>query len=454
MREITRDDSRDFITSLCQEFKKHNHIAAENYENFNVKRGLRNADGTGVMAGITLIGNVRGYIVRDGEREPIEGRLIYRGIDVEDIVAHVVKDNRFGFEEVCYLLLFGSLPNEEQLSMFDTIISTHRALPQNFTEDMILTAPSNNIMNKLARSVLALYSYDEDPEDNLLSNTLRQSIELIARFPCIIAHAYAAKCHYYDQQSLILHYPQQELSTAENFLYMVRPDGKFTSEEAHLLDLCMILHAEHGGGNNSAFACRVLSSSSTDTYSAIASAVGSLKGTRHGGANLKVMEMMDEIKARVNNWEDEDEVYAYLIKILNREAGDGSGLIYGMGHAVYTLSDPRTIILKKYAKSLAEKNGMIKEFDLMELVERLSPKAFAEVKGIDKIISANVDFYSGMVYRILKLPSELYTAIFAMARIAGWAAHRIEEVTTGGRIIRPAYKSIVKDRPYIPLCDR
>jgi len=454
MREITFDDSRDFITSLCEEFKKNNRIDPEEYENYNVKRGLRNSDGTGVMAGITLIGNVRGYIIQDGEREPVAGKLIYRGIDVEDIVKNVLKDKRFGFEEVCYLLLFGSLPDAEQLSKFDAILSKYRGLPANFTEDMILRAPSGNIMNKLARAVLALYSYDSNPEDNMLSNILRQSIELIARFPCIIAHAYAAKVHYYDKNSLILHYPQEELSTAENFLYMIRTDGEFTEEEARLLDLSLILHAEHGGGNNSAFACRVLSSSNTDTYSAISAAVGSLKGSRHGGANLKVMEMFEGIKKNVKDWTDAEEVYTYLLKILRREAGDGSGLIYGMGHAVYTISDPRTRILKEQARHLAAKNGMDREFALMQLVEDLSPKAFEEVKGTSKMICANVDFYSGMVYRILKLPQELYTAIFAMARIAGWAAHRIEEVMTGGRIIRPAYKSVVRDRPYISLADR
>ena len=449
------DGSMDFIKSLCGEFEKHNRIDPAYYEKWDVKRGLRNADGTGVLAGITQIGNVLGYYVQDGERFPMEGRLIYRGIDLGDLVDGFMSENRFGFEETAYLLLFGALPTREQLKLFQRALSVHQPLPPMFTEDMILRAPSADVMNKLARSVLSLYSYDDAPEDRSLESELGKAIALIARLPTIAAHAYAAKRHYYDDESLYLHRPQEGLGVAENFLYSVRHDNQFTQEEARLLDLCLVLHAEHGGGNNSAFACRVLSSSGTDFYSSIAAAVGSLKGPRHGGANKKVMEMFGYIEDAVKDWKDEDEVRAFLGKLLRKEAGDKSGLIYGMGHAIYTISDPRAVILKKFAKKLAETKGMLDEFELYETVERLTPEVLLSVKGEDKVVCANVDLFSGMVYKMMGIPQELYTPLFAVARIVGWCAHRIEEVCQpGNRIIRPAYKAVAPMRPFVPLDQR
>ena len=449
------DGSMDFIKSLCGEFEKHNRIDPAYYEKWDVKRGLRNADGTGVLAGITQIGNVLGYYVQDGERFPMEGRLIYRGIDLGDLVDGFMSENRFGFEETAYLLLFGALPTREQLKLFQRALSVHQPLPPMFTEDMILRAPSADVMNKLARSVLSLYSYDDAPEDRSLESELGKAIALIARLPTIAAHAYAAKRHYYDDESLYLHRPQEGLGVAENFLYSVRHDNQFTQEEARLLDLCLVLHAEHGGGNNSAFACRVLSSSGTDFYSAIAAAVGSLKGPRHGGANKKVMEMFGYIEDAVKDWKDEDEVRAFLGKLLRKEAGDKSGLIYGMGHAIYTISDPRAVILKKFAKKLAETKGMLDEFELYETVERLTPEVLLSVKGENKVVCANVDLFSGMVYKMMGIPQELYTPLFAVARVVGWCAHRIEEVyNPGNKIIRPAYKAVAPARPFIPLDQR
>lgn len=452
MQETMLKDSDEFVKSLCDEFRKYNYIDPSFYERFDVKRGLRNADGTGVMAGLTQIGNVQGYVMQDGERIPREGRLIYRGINVEDLIHGFMSENRFGFEETAYLLLFGALPNRSQLDMFTRLVAHYRTLPPSFTEDMIIKAPSPDVMNKLARSVLALYSYDSNPEDNSLENLLRQSMELIARVPTIVAHAYAVKRHYYDNESLYLHRPQEEMSVAENFLYSVRQDNAFTEDEARLLDLCLVLHAEHGGGNNSAFACRVLASSGTDTYSSIAAAVGALKGPKHGGANKKVMEMFGCIEDEVKDWKDDDEIKHCLTRIIRGELGDGSGLVYGMGHAIYTLSDPRAVILKKFARSLAEKKGMADEFGLFEAVERLTPEVFLSEKGETKTICANIDMYSGLVYKMMNIPVELYTPLFAVARIVGWCAHRIEEVhNPGNRIIRPAYKAVAPTRPFVPM---
>ena len=446
---------QDFIESLCGEFQRNNQIDPSCYQKWDVKRGLRNADGTGVMAGVTKIGNVQGYYIKDGEKVPDQGHLIYRGIDVNDLIDGFVSENRFGFEETAYLLLFGALPTKEQLAMFQSILSSYQALPSMFTEDMIIKAPSHDVMNKLARSVLALYSYDPDPDNNSLSNELRQALQLIARCPTVVAHAFAVKRHYFDNDSLYLHRPQPNLSVAENFLYSLRHDNQYTEDEAKLLDLCLVLHMEHGGGNNSAFACRVLSSSGTDIYSAIAAAVGSLKGPRHGGANKKVMEMFGYIEDGVKDWKDDDEVRAYLAKLLHKEAGDRSGLIYGMGHAIYTLSDPRAVILKKFARNVAAKKGMLGEFELFEAVERLTPEVFAREKGVSKVICANVDMYSGLVYKMMGIPPELYTPLFAIARMVGWCAHRIEEVyNPGNRIIRPAYKAVAPSRPFVPLEQR
>ncbi len=442
------------INNLCAKLQNSTifDVTAKDYS--NIKRGLRNADGTGVMAGCTKIGSVQGYAIIDGEKTPMEGRLIYRGYDVNQLISGFTSEKRFGFEEVAYLLLFGTLPTPEEYDAFRQLLCDNMDLPDGFTEDMILKAPSSNIMNKLARSALVLYSYDDNPDAIDLPNMLRQSIQIIAQFPMIVAHAYAAKVHYFDKGSLVLHWPVPGYSIAENFLHCIRPDSKFTEEEARLLDLCLVLHAEHGGGNNSAFTCRVLSSSGTDTYSAIAAAVGSLKGPKHGGANQRVSAMFDEIKANVKDWEDDDEISAYLEKILRKEAGDGSGLIYGMGHAIYTNSDPRAMLLKRSARSLASKTGYLPELELLESIERLSPEVFARVTGSDKVMCANVDFYSGLVYRMLNIPEELFTPLFAIARVTGWCAHRIEEVMTGGRIIRPAYKSLTQRKTYVPMAKR
>ena len=442
------------FTSLCEEFQKNNRIDPAKFEQYDVKRGLRNADGSGVMAGLTLICNVHGYVLSEGEKSPVEGHLNYRGVDVEDLVRGSVADNRFGFEETAWLLLFGKLPTRRQLEAFSGLLSECRELPDYFAEDMIIKAPSPNIMNKLARSVLALYSYDDNPDDLSIENVLRQSIELIAMMPTIMVYAYQVKRRHYDHESMYFHPMVAGLSTSQTILHSLRADSAYTDKEAKLLDLCLMLHAEHGGGNNSTFAARVLSSSGTDTYSAIAAAIGSLKGPKHGGANIKVARMMECIKTGVKNWEDDEEVAAFLKRIIRKEEGDGSGLIYGMGHAVYTLSDPRAILLKKYAYDLAEEKGFGPEFRLVEAVERLTPQVFLEEKGNDKAMCANVDMYSGLVYRALGIPEDLFTPLFAVARMAGWCAHRIEELTTGGRIIRPAYKAIARQKPYTPLSER
>lgn len=427
----------------------------ELFKAYGVKRGLRNEDETGVMAGLTAVGQVNGYHIEDGEKFPIEGVLKYRGYNIADIVRNCEEEHRFGYEEVVFLLLFGKLPNRDQLEKFSDIIGGLRPLPDGFAEDMILKAPSSNIMNKMARSVLAMYSYDDNPDETTVENILRQSIELIARLPVMAAVGYQAKRHYRDGESMYLHVPQTNLSTAENLLYMLRPDNQYTREEAEMLDVLLMVQAEHGGGNNSAFTTRVVSSSGTDTYSAIAAAIGSLKGPKHGGANAKVLGMMEDIKEHVSDWRDEEEVAKYLEKILRKEVYDGAGLIYGMGHAVYTYSDPRCILLKERAENLAKNNPeWEKEFELYKLVEKLTPECFKRVKKNDKVMCANVDMYSGFVYKMLGIPSEMYTPIFAVARIAGWCAHRLEETIGCSRIIRPAYKSIAKKRVYVPLEER
>ncbi len=447
--------STRFIESVCAQFQKHNSIDPAYYEHIDVKRGLRNADGTGVMAGLTQIGNVQGYFIQDGERVPMEGRLIYRGIDVEDLIRGFTAEGRFGFEETAYLLLFGALPTQGQLSDFERVLSEYRPLPQNFTEDMILKVPGRDIMNRLGRCILALYCYDDDPEGLSLENELRQALHLVAQCPMIVAHSYAAKRHYFDNDSLYLHRPQEGLSMAQNFLWAMRHDNQFTDREARLLDLCLVLHMEHGGGNNSAFTCRVLSSAHTDIYAAISAAVGSLKGPRHGGANKKVMEMFRYMQAEVHDWTDDGQVADYVRRLLRREAGDKSGLVYGMGHAIYTLSDPRARLLKQFAKELAAEKGLLEEFELVEAVERVSPAVINEAKGEHKPICANLDLYSGLVYQMLDIPEELYTPLFAVARMVGWCAHRVEEVyNPGNKIIRPAYKAVAPAREFVPLGER
>ena len=429
-------------------------IGMELYNKYNVKRGLRNSNGTGVLVGLTEIGGVYGYIQDDEEKKPVEGKLSYRGIDVRDLVHGCQRDNRFGFEETAFLLLFGYLPNEEELAYFNTTLGELRRLPPNFTEDSILKSPSKDIMNKLGRSVLVSYSYDKYPDDTSVENNLRQCVELIARFPTMVAYGFQAKKHYYDGESLFLHSPVEDLSTSENFLLMTRLNKEYTQLEAEILDLILILHAEHGGGNNSAFTTHVVSSSGTDIYAAISAAVGSLKGPLHGGANVMVHKMMEDIKRNVKNWEDRKEVASYLEKILKKEAFDGKGLIYGMGHAVYTLSDPRAVLLKEKAGKAAEATGRQKEYALSCLVEELTPEVFVRVKNNDKPLCANVDFYSGFVYTALNIDPELFTPLFAVSRIAGWCAHRMEELVSGGRIIRPAYKSVSRVCEYTPLGER
>ena len=440
--------------ALSSTLMKNNYIDPKYYRRYEVKRGLRNADGTGVVAGITNICNVHGYIMNEGEKQNIEGELYFRGYSIEDIVAAVEKEERFGFEEVVYLLLMGKLPNKEELRRFNRLIAYNRELPDEFFEDMILKAPSRDIMNKLSRSMLALYSYDDSPETKTPEDELLTAISVIAKMPVIVALAYQVKRRAYDGKTMYLHQVRPEESTAETLLSLLRYDRKFTYEEAKLLDLMLMLHAEHGGGNNSAFACRVLTSSGTDPYSAFAAAIGALKGPRHGGANLKVLEQLDYLKGNVRNWNDEGEIRDMLKKILLKEAGDKSGKIYGMGHAVYTLSDPRAVILKREAKKLAEGTPFEAEFRLLEAVERNTPEIFYEVTGNEKTLCANVDMYSGICYRMMRIPDELATALFATARIAGWSAHRIEETLTGGRIIRPAYKSINRKMEYISLDER
>jgi citrate synthase len=442
------------IQELCEEYRAHNMITKEEYDQNRVKRGLRNADGTGVMAGLTHVCNVHGYLINDGDKVPDKGILTYRGINIEDIIAGCEAEDRFGFEEIVWLLIFGKLPNPRQFKRICGLLYDNRELPEYFPEDMIIKAPSKDVMNKLARSVLALYSYDDNPDDLSLENNMRQSISLIARMPAIMSYAYQVKRRHFDKQSMFFHPFEPGHCTAEAILNALRPDRKFTREEAKLLDLCMILHAEHGGGNNSTFTTRVLTSAGTDIYSAIGAAVGSLKGFKHGGANHQVKRMMEDIMANVKDWEDADEVEQYLEKILRKEAADHSGLIYGMGHAIYTLSDPRAVILKSRAQKLAAEKGYDKKLNLYQLVEKLAPAAFAKVTGNSKVISANVDFYSGLIYEMLGIPEDLYTPMFAVSRISGWCAHRIEELTTGGRIMRPAYRALPQNSHYIPLSER
>ncbi len=446
------DDSS--MKSLCRELEKNNSIDSNDFNRYGVKRGLRNSDGTGVMAGLTQICSVEGYYINDGERIPKEGKLTYRGYDMVDLVKNCQKEDRFGFEEVVWLLIFGSLPTAEQLEMFRATLAMCRDLPDDFIEDMIMKAPSPDIMNKMARSVLALYSYDSNPDDTSVENMLRQCIHLVAQLPAIMTYAYQVKRRTYYKKSMYIHQPKEEHSTAETILRITRADRNFTDEEAKLLDLCLCIHAEHGGGNNSTFATRVLSSSGTDTYSAISAAIGSLKGPRHGGANIKAHTMIDEIFQNVKNHQSDGEIADYLKKIITKQAGDGSGLIYGMGHAIYTLSDPRALLLREKAGEFANGTENEDRYQLINRIEKLSPEVFASVKGVKKPLCANVDMYSGFIYDMLGIPVDLFTPMFAVARVAGWSAHRIEEMTTAGRIIRPAYKSVALSREYVPIKDR
>ena len=442
------------INSLYEAYTANNRIDPKYYEKFNVKRGLRNPDGSGVMAGVTNICNVHGYVINEGEKSPDEGKLVFRGYNINDLVSNVVAENRFGYEEIAYLLLGGKLPTEHQLENFRELLDNNRELPEGFFEDMILKAPSKNIMNKMSRAVLALYSYDDVPDNTEVKHEVDTAVSIIAKMPVIMVSAYHVKQRYYNHKSMFMHPLIPGQSTAETILSMLRPDRQFTDEEAKLLDVMLMLHAEHGGGNNSTFTCRVLTSSGTDPYAAYSAAIGSLEGPRHGGANHKVIQMHQYIKDNVKNWDDEGEVADFLRKILRKEAGDGTGLIYGMGHAVYTLSDPRAVILKQNAAKMAIGSEFEAEYRLLEMIERLTPELFKEVKGDEKKMCANVDMYSGFVYKMLGIPEDLFTPLFAVSRMAGWCAHRFEESMTGKRIIRPAYKSVSKEKAYIPLNNR
>ncbi|MBQ8010691.1 MAG: citrate/2-methylcitrate synthase [Oscillospiraceae bacterium] len=439
----------DLADRCCAEFP----IDPSLYTKYDVKRSLRDLNGKGVLAGLTHIGNVVASKTVDGESVPCEGKLYYRGYDVEDLVAGFVADDRLGFEETTYLLLFGQLPTKEQLTEFKKLMADLRFLPAVFTRDVIMKAPSDNMMNTLAKCVLTLYSYDNKANDISIPNVLRQCLSLISLFPLISVYGYQAY-NFKAGESLFIHQPNPNLSLAENILHMLRPDSQFTPLEAKLLDLALVLHAEHGGGNNSTFTVHVVSSSGTDTYSAIAAALGSLKGPKHGGANIKVVQMFDDLMANVKDWEDEEELKTYLRKLLHKEAFDHAGLIYGMGHAVYSISDPRAKVFKGFVQKLSVEKGREKEFELYDRVERLAAQVIGEERRIYKGVCANVDFYSGFVYRMLGLPSELYTPIFAIARISGWSAHRIEELINSNKIIRPAYKAIVDERTYTALNER
>ena len=429
-------------------------IDTELFTKFDVKRGLRDLNGKGVLAGLTNISDVRANKIVDGVQIPTHGQLFYRGYNVKDLVNGFFADNRFGFEEVTYLLLFDKLPNAEELASFTKLLNSYRSLPTSFVRDIIMKAPSNDMMNTLARCVLTLYSYDDRADDTSLPNVLRQCLQLIALFPMLSIYGYQAYNHYHNGESLYIHQPQPELSNAENILHILRPDNKYTPLEARVLDIALILHMEHGGGNNSSFTTHVVTSSLTDTYSVIAAAIGSLKGPRHGGANIKVVKMFEEMKREVSDWTNEGQVADYLKKLLHKEAFDHAGLIYGVGHAVYSKSDPRAILFKSFVEKLSDEKGLQDEFALYSLVERLAPELSAAERPIYKGVNINVDFYSGFVYSMLNLPMELYTPIFAIARIVGWSAHRMEELANNGKIIRPAYKTICVDRDYAMLQQR
>ena len=442
------------LNEYCEKPGISSHISPELYQKFEVKRGLRDISGKGVLAGLTEIGEVHSYIIDENEMIPVPGRLIYRGIDISNLVTGFLSEKRFGYEETCYLLLFGKLPNKTQLSDFENLLTKYRKLPNGFVRDMIMRAPSKDIMNAMSRSVLSMYSFDENADDISVKNVLRQSLQMIAYLPLIAVYAYQAFMHYHGHKSLVIRDPDPKLSTAENILRMLRPDKRYTKLEAKILDLALVLHAEHGGGNNSSFTTHVVTSSGTDTYSTIAAALGSLKGPRHGGANIKVTQMFEEIKSNVADWTDDDQVSDFLEKILNKKAFDRSGLIYGIGHAVYSVSDPRAELFKAQLRKLAKDKNMVEEYNLYVKVADLAPKVISKCRKIYKGISPNVDFYSGFVYSMMGIPAELFTPIFALSRIVGWSAHRIEEIVNRGKIIRPAYKSISQRYEYVAIDDR
>ncbi len=438
------------LSKLCLQ----NSIDPELYTKYQVNRGLRDLQGNGVLTGLTEISEVQAYEITGDQKVPCDGKLFYRGINVEKIVKGFIEKRKYGFEETTYLLLFGKLPTQTQLNEFCDLLAKYRRLPTTFVRDIIMKAPSNDMMNTLARCVLTLYGYDKDPENISIENVLRQSLILISLFPIMSVYAYQTYCHYKMDESLVIHNPREDLSTAENILHILRKDSKYTQLEADILDLALVLHAEHGGGNNSTFTTHVVTSSGTDTYSAIAAALGSLKGPKHGGANIKVVTMFEDMKQNIKDWNDDEQVEAYLKALLNKQAFDKAGLIYGMGHAVYSLSDPRAKVFEKYVERLSKEKNRVDEYNLYSAVERLAPKVIAQERKIYKGVAANIDFYSGFVYSMLDLPKELFTPLFAMSRISGWSAHRIEALINSGKIIRPAFKSVLPRNEYVDIKDR
>lgn len=450
MAEVNFDKILDEYVQFCNDSGK---IDLNLYEEYNVKRGLRDSSGRGVLTGLTEVSDVMGFKVVDGDRIPIPGELYFQGYEVRKLVQGF-RNCKYGFEETTYLLLFGELPTEAQLQSFISVLEDLRQLPESFNRDVIMKAPSRDMMNILQKCVLTLYTYDPDPNNLDIKNVLMQCLQLIAQFPVMAAYGYQAYRHYYLDKSLVIHRPGKGLSTAENILRLLRTDGKYTDLEAKVLDVCLVIHAEHGGGNNSTFTTHVLTSTGTDTYSTVAASLGSLKGPRHGGANIKVQQMFDDLKAHVEDWENEDELTEYLMSLLDRKGFDRSGLIYGMGHAIYSESDPRAVILKHYARRLSEEKGLEEEFALFDRVERIAAELISKQRRTFKTVCANVDFYSGFVYSMLKLPLEIYTPIFAISRISGWSAHRIEELVNKGKIIRPAYKFVGAHKEYVPIEER
>lgn len=447
-------ETKDYIAQYCEFASQYDRIDTELYTKYEVKRGLRDISGKGVLAGLTEISDIHAYVMEEGDLVPCEGKLFYRGYNIEELVKGFIAEKRFGFEETCYLLLFGHLPTNDQLSRYHKILSSCIALPEEFLRRTIMNTPGKDMMNMLSRSILTLYTYDDDAEDTSLANVIRQCLQLIAQFPSLIVYSYQSYAYHYKKESLVIHSALPELSTAQNILHMLRPDSSYTELEAQILDLALVLHAEHGGGNNSTFTTHVVTSSGTDTYSSMVASLASLKGPKHGGANVKVMQMFEDIKQNVKNWKDEAEVKHYVERLVDKEAFDKSGLVYGIGHAVYSLSDPRATILKGWVEKLAVQKGFDAEYALYSAIERIAPIVIGEKRKMYKGVSANVDFYSGFIYHMLGLPPELYTPLFATARVAGWSAHRVEELVNGGKIIRPAYKAVMDRRSYTSLDTR
>ncbi|MDR1445754.1 MAG: citrate/2-methylcitrate synthase [Treponema sp.] len=451
---ITEKQEKKLVCEYARKALKSAVIDNDLYAKYEVKRGLRDKSGKGVLAGLTEISEIVSYIIEDNDLVPCEGKLYYRGINIESLVKGFTGENRFGYEEIVFLLLFGHLPKKKEFLRFRGLLSRYAALPEEFVRDTIMNAPSQDMMNSLAKSVLTLYYYDNNAEDISIANIIRQSIQLIAQFPLLAVYGYQSYTHYHNNRSLVIHPAQPELSAAENILYMLRPDSSYTDFEAKVLDLALVLHAEHGGGNNSTFTMHVVTSSGTDTYSSVVASLASLKGPKHGGANIKVVQMFQDMKEKLKDWDDDDEIAAYVARILKKEAFDKSGLVYGMGHAVYSLSDPRALIFKGFVEQLAEEKGRLDEYRLYSKVESIAPRVIGTMRKIYKGVSANVDFYSGFVYSMLDLPGELFTPLFAVARISGWCAHRLEEIANAGKIIRPSYKSVTGHIGYIPMDKR